>query len=310
VKSRLISKSVLIATTATAIASGIGGYIWNEEHRPPVLELYIFPLKGSEAIFIRTPDDRRILINGGPNSEVIRNISRVLPFYTRRLDTVIATDLSDTHVTGLIDVVERYHVGEAHVPRVTLESLGLASSNEKASKNFFSALKKHSVTLHLASVEEDSQIDSGEQVAVDILFPVDQISFPYSRASAPEIVLQIVHGSNSLLIAGDSSKKVQKFIASSTELASIATGEDVGRVLILSTAGGASDLSAELMELYAPDYFVYSKAVSYKAPDQRTSTKKDTDPLRPVSVEKRFNVREGGVKIISDGTELRVSRIR
>jgi beta-lactamase superfamily II metal-dependent hydrolase len=105
---RFSPKSAIIAATASAIVAGVGAYVWHQEHRLPLLDIYLFALKSGQSAFIRTPDDRRILVNGGSNSEIIRRISKRLPFYSRRIDALIVTDTSAKNVSGLIDVLERY----------------------------------------------------------------------------------------------------------------------------------------------------------------------------------------------------------
>ena len=123
------TKPFIIAALATAATlAGIGGYAYIESNRPAVLELFIFNTPGNPAIFIRTPNDKRILINGGSNSEIIERISGILPFYSRRIDMVIATNDDPKNTTGLIDVIDRYSVDKVVLPAVSLQSLGLASS--------------------------------------------------------------------------------------------------------------------------------------------------------------------------------------
>lgn len=52
----------------------------------------------------------QILIDGGPNGEVINCLSKYMPFWDRTLELVILTHPEADHFTGLIDVFERYQV--------------------------------------------------------------------------------------------------------------------------------------------------------------------------------------------------------
>jgi hypothetical protein len=47
------------------------------------------------AVFLQTSGGKRILINGGGNSEIIRKITKVIPFYSRHIDTIISTNEED-----------------------------------------------------------------------------------------------------------------------------------------------------------------------------------------------------------------------
>src|SRR5689334_6366418 len=146
IASKLISKPVIIgAVSVLAVSAGLAGYVWYENHRPPVLEVYVIPLKTGQALFIRTPNDKRILVDGGTNSEIIRYISKILPFYSRRIDQIIVTRTDGAHVTGLIDAVNRYAVGEVVAPGITLESLGLASSTDQIHQTFLDAAASHKI---------------------------------------------------------------------------------------------------------------------------------------------------------------------
>jgi|GEM_PF-475005 len=127
---KIFSKPVIIGAACTAmVLFGTSAYVWRENQRSPILEIYVIPLKSGQALFIRTPSDKRILVDGGNNSEIIRHISEILPFYSRRIDKVIVTRTDGAHVSGLIDVAERYDIGEIIVPGVSLEDLGLSGAS-------------------------------------------------------------------------------------------------------------------------------------------------------------------------------------
>ena len=63
-----------------------------------------------DAILIDTPGDQQILIDGGLNKQVLAELSKVMPFYDRSIDVVIATHPDQDHISGLLDVLERYEV--------------------------------------------------------------------------------------------------------------------------------------------------------------------------------------------------------
>ena len=233
------SKTFIVAgALATASLAGIGSYAYVESHRPAVLELFILDTPGYPAIFMRTPDDRRILVDGGSNSEIIRHITDILPFYSRRIDMVIATDEDPRNVTGLVDVLDRYAVDTVVIPALSLPSLGLASSSDQIYESFLTAANAHGMPVREASAGE--RLALGGSTTADILFPTSAELFKYSRASAPGIMMRISYGTTSVLLIGGSSLKAQKFLA-----ANYATPVDA---LITSASANASNLSLELVE--------------------------------------------------------------
>src|SRR3989338_691447 len=56
-----------------------------------------------DAILIDTPNGQQILIDGGPNKQILAELSKILPFYDRTIDVVIATHPDQDHIIGLLD---------------------------------------------------------------------------------------------------------------------------------------------------------------------------------------------------------------
>lgn len=321
---RIIAKPFIYGATVTALASCLAGYVWFEQSRPPILEVYVFSLKSGRSMFIRTPDDRRILIDGGSNAEIIRNITGILPFYSHHIDVIVATNTDGKNISGLIDVVKRYNIGRAYIPRYTLENLGVASSTDQIYQTFMETLKDSNI--HIDEVGSGDQIplsgsengEIGHRVAMNILFPVTPDKFDYSKASAPEILFNILHGDTLVLSMGDASKKVQKFVASSSALVNHSIIADAD-VLIVSHSAVSANMSLEFMNLVRPESLVYEKAVTKKSSVAKTSTKKTssnkkspkkvvTDPLAAILDDNRFNLKEiGTIKIVSDGKEVTIN---
>jgi hypothetical protein len=292
--------------------SGIAAYVWNQEHRPALFEMYIFGLKSSTSAFIRTPDDTRILINGGSNSEVIRHISKILPFYSRRIDMVITTDTDKKNITGLIGVVGRYSVDQVIVPHITLEELNLSvsTSSDRTYDTFLSAVRKAKIPMReliageevwFASQRKNSEYLVSDNVSMRILFPVAPETFSYSKASAPELLFNINHGSINILWAGAASKKIQKYVAPySSAAASIdsSTSSAPADILIVSHSALPANLDRTFLETYQPESLIYSQSLS------------GSSGANPFSYDSRFNIQENTIRISSDGISVRVERMK
>lgn len=285
-----LKKLIITCTICVAVIFGVAGYAWYESQRQPLLEIYVLPLKSGQSIFIRTPEDKRILIDGGASAEIIRKVSNILPFYTRRIDLVIATKADGKHVSGLIDVLDRYNVGEVAVPTMDLFGLDLASSTDQIYEIFLSATKAHQIPLKKVSAGDSMVMGD---VHLDMLFPTASSLFKYSKASGPELVLRISYASSSVLSAGAITPKIQKFI-----VASQATSRTIkSDVLIFSQNFIASKVAPIFMNEVVPDYVIYSKAIKKTAQEA-------------IVEERRFNIREGnGVKVVSDGGELKIEKL-
>ncbi len=74
------------------------------------LKVVFFDVGQGDAIFIRTPEKHHILIDGGPGSTILEKLEKELPFFYNSIDLVILTHPHDDHLSGLIEVLERYNV--------------------------------------------------------------------------------------------------------------------------------------------------------------------------------------------------------
>jgi len=295
-----LSKPLLMIAVGTAALVGVGGYVWYGARRPAMLELYVFDTPGHPSILLRTPDDKRALIGGGSNADIVRRLTGILPFYSRHIDMLIAPDTDAKSVTGLAEAIKRYDVGRVIVPAVTPFSLGLASSSDPAYEALVSAARDRGLVIEQAVA--GGQISFGSGIEGSILFPVPKEGFVYSKASGPSIILDIRYGSTSILLSGAATTKVQRQVSSS-----ISGHADA---LIFFHSLVASNISKEIMDACQPRYVVYSQAIGTKKdPVSRdaSAARKKADPMAGILGDHRFNIRNGGeVKIVSDGSSLSI----
>lgn len=74
-------------------------------------EVWFFDVGQGDSIYIHTPGDRRILIDGGPSNKVIYELDRRIPVWDRRIDILVATHLHADHISGIVEVIKSYEVG-------------------------------------------------------------------------------------------------------------------------------------------------------------------------------------------------------
>ena len=63
-----------------------------------------------DSIFIEDEKGFQILIDGGRGNKVLSELSKVMPFYDRSIDMIIATHWDADHIGGLIPVFDRYDI--------------------------------------------------------------------------------------------------------------------------------------------------------------------------------------------------------
>lgn len=116
-----MKKAIFIFSTASILFIFLIFFVF-VKNNDGKLHLVICNVGQGDAIFIRTPNQADILIDGGPDKKVLECLSRHMPFWDRSLDVVILTHPHADHVTGLVDVVERYRVKSFYSERVEAET--------------------------------------------------------------------------------------------------------------------------------------------------------------------------------------------
>jgi len=85
-------------------------FLWGYVLEGNDLKVTFFNVGQGDAIFIETPQGHQILIDGGPDRKVVEKVGKALPFWDKSLDLVILTHPDADHITGLVDVLEKYDV--------------------------------------------------------------------------------------------------------------------------------------------------------------------------------------------------------
>ena len=127
-----------------------------------------------------------------------------------RVDYVLATHADADHIGGLWDVVRNMEVGQAivgHVPAADPEY-----------DRFVDALRQRRVPLSAVSAGERFEVDG---VMIEVLWPPLAYGAAVTSENNDSVVLRLVYGSVSILLAGDIEKAAEdSLVASGMELRS------------------------------------------------------------------------------------------
>lgn len=74
------------------------------------LHIYVCDVGQGDATYVRFPDGRDMVIDGGPNDAIIGCLGKYMPFWDRTIDMVLLTHPQKDHMQGLIAVLKRYKV--------------------------------------------------------------------------------------------------------------------------------------------------------------------------------------------------------
>jgi len=146
-----------------------------------------------EAILIRTPDSKTILIDGGLDATSLsQTLDSLLPSWQRTLDMVVLTSPRAEHIGGLQDVVTRYQIGEA------IDAGMLHPSSAYAL--WRSTLRERAIPYLAAT--QGATITIGRYVALQILWPSAQLHKGTNEIRDNGLVVRLVTPGGNLLLLG------------------------------------------------------------------------------------------------------------
>jgi competence protein ComEC len=155
--------------------------------------IYFFDVGQGDCIFIKTPLNHKILIDGGPFNSVLDNLGEVLPFFDSKIDLIILTHPHSDHIDGLFEVLKKYQV--AHVLFT-----GVLSDEE-----VYLEFLKHIINFNIPVTFADYQNDFlfGD-VLFDVVYPISPFfEQSFENLNNSSIVLKILYRDHSILLMGD-----------------------------------------------------------------------------------------------------------
>jgi len=176
---------LLVSTTVVWYAA------FAEDHRGTLMVSFLDVGQG-DAIFVQAPSGRNVLIDGGPDDSVLRQLGGVMPFYDRSIDVVIATAQEPQKVGGLSSVLSRYRV--AAIVRSAAQS---SAPQVQSFDGAVAAAEQNGARLMVA--QRGQVIDLGDGAYIQIFLP-DRDASQMAPADGC-IMLKLVFGKTSFLFA-------------------------------------------------------------------------------------------------------------
>ena len=249
------------------------------------LHIVICNVGQGDAIFIRTPAQADILIDGGPDKKVLDCLSRHMPFWDRSLDLVIMTHPDADHSTGLVDVIKRYQVSSFYT-----EEVAGKTQIFKLLETVLAEKKLSAKYLHLGDRLSDSSGFSMQTLwpSLKAIQETDQ-NRANLRLNELSVIELISYGKFSALLTGDAGSKVMDQIA-----------DRARSIIILKVPhhGSKTGMSDQFLSLTSPEIAVISVGVKNK---YGHPTKFSLDLLESHKVKILRTDLDGEIEILSDG---------
>lgn len=241
-----------------------------------------------DAIFIQSPTGIQMLVDGGPDASVLRELGSKMPFFDRSLDAIVETHPDKDHIAGLVDVFDRYAVKNFLEPGIP--------NDTSYSKALVAAVKKEPGVRNTLA-RRGMRLVLGGGAYADILFPDRDVSGVETNTGS--VVMRVVYGSTSFLLTGDSPQSIEKYLSS---IYGTALESDV---LKPGHHGSRTSSAPEYIAAVHPSYAVFSRGCdnSYGHPHQEV-----IDLLAAAKIPTLDTCKDGTVTFHSDGKTLRVER--
>jgi competence protein ComEC len=187
----------LFLGTLLVIAVGIGIAVFSKSTADTSgqLKVYFLDVGQGDSEYIKTPAGADILIDGGPDNKVLSELGKVMSFGDNRIDLVVLTHPHADHITGLVDVISRYQIGE-----IWESGAAYPSTIYDAWK---SQIKNKNITDEFPIAGREKDFDSG-QIKFKVLYPLSsEKNKTIDNLNNASVVMELDFNKFSTLFTGD-----------------------------------------------------------------------------------------------------------
>lgn len=259
------------------------------------LHIVVCNVGQGDASYIRFPDGRDMVIDGGPNDSVLQCLGKYMPFWDRTIDIVVLSHPEKDHLNGVVSILNRYTVGTVVRSNVVNMSDGYKTFTKLMSD-------KHVSNRFLTT---GSTIGLG-LVHIRVLWPsLDQISIMSPSPGAKDVlgaqnavqrndgsvVLWVRYGSFDALFPGDADTHVE------SKYDAIVLADQTFEVLKVPHHGSRTGMSSAFLDWLKPKVAVISVGKNnYGHPAPEILQQLADRNIRVLRTDK-----DGDIEIVSDG---------
>ena len=229
------------------------------------------------------------VVDGGPDNKIIDCLSRFVPFWDRTIELVVLTHPEADHMTGLVQVLDRYRVNQLVTGNVAKDTQVFRMFKEKVVEN--------QVPVHIAVAGEQIRVNGLEFRVVNPQRIEDErvlgARLMDEGINEVSVVVKLEYGKFGALLTGD--------IGSDTERVLLNSGANLlSNVLKVGHHGSRFSSSEEFLEAVKPAVALVSVGKNrYGHP-----TSEALERLKSVGARILRTDEEGDIEIISDGQRM------
>ena len=270
----LIFVNVIIWSQVTVASGGKLGE--NNE-----LTISFLDIGQGDSVYIEAPNGRQMIIDGGPNENLLTALPEFLPFGDKTIDVLVITNPDADHYAGFIPLLEKFSVGAVVEPGTR--------SGTSLYKTLEAAIVNENVPHVLAMKGEKIILDQQKNIYFEILFPDRDVSMWESNDGS--IVGRLVDGDISILFTGDGTKLTEGIVVFGNDLSGT-------EILKVGHHGSKTSTGTPLLTEASPSIAIISagKDNRYGHPSKET-----TDRLDEENIPYLVTMDEGTVTFVTDG---------
>lgn len=217
--------------------------------------IYFLNVDQGDSIFVKTPENHHILVDGGPENFVLEELGKVMPFFDRTIDLAILTHPHADHMDGLVEILKKFEVKALLITGVSVE--------DDTYRELLKTASAKNVPIFFAERKNDFKLG---EVIVDILYPFSALTGDhFENINNSSIGINLIYRKKQILMLGDLEIDKEK------ELIKRPLPQEV-EIYKASHHGSRTASSMEFLEIILPKNVVISagKNNKFKHPHPET----------------------------------------
>ena len=240
-----------------------------------------------DAILITTPRGAQILVDGGPSPSTLTSaLGREMPFWDRSLDLVVMSHPDADHITGLTEVLDRYHVD------------GWLDNGLPDDDILYTACRKllteADVPRQVVRAGDLLQLETG--IVLEVLHPPpDLMAGSEFDSNNNSLVLRLVWDRASFLLTGDIEAEAEQYLVQSGQALSAS-------VLKVAHHGSGGSSTESFLAAADPSYAVISVGVDNRFGHPHKAVLERLDQLGKVTTLRTDE--QGTIEFVTNGQQM------
>lgn len=185
-------KTIYITLFSLLTLSLILLFIINSQNKQSLKVVFLNVGQGDSILI--SQGSQQILIDGGKDGKLLlQKLGEFIPFWDRKIETVIETHPDADHVGGLIEVFKNYQVQSVIKTQ--------AQSDSQTFKVLEDLIGREKSEVIEARSGEKIKFSQGAEA--DVIFPFEKIAENIKDTNSASVTLKLTYGENKFLFTGD-----------------------------------------------------------------------------------------------------------